>query len=46
MDMYFDRTDFLFGADPDCVNGFRGSTWREIFNGDLNYPDTSIRVYK
>lgn len=43
MDIYFDRTDFLFGADPDCVNGFGGSTWDYI---DPSAPPEPIKVYK
>jgi len=38
LDIYFDRTDYMFGVDPDSIAGFGGSTWREILGGNENYP--------
>jgi hypothetical protein len=43
LDIYFDRTDYLFGVDPDSIDGFAGELWSDIAP---SAPNIRIRAYK
>ena len=46
LDIYFAPENTDYGVSPAVVNGFRGSTWRQIMGNDPLYPADSIRARK